>query len=78
MTTPSELNKTWVQLTDGTSTKFISVLTGALEFFVSNVAPAPDAVGHVILTHMVSTPPTIIWGRSALSTSTMIVSSITS
>ncbi|HDR2753911.1 TPA: hypothetical protein QCJ76_002514 [Enterobacter asburiae] len=64
---------TWQQISDGTQTKSLQVLSGFIQMVDSDTAPSTSAAGHVISDWVNVTPPTKAWIRSAVAGSARVV-----
>ncbi|MDR7940382.1 hypothetical protein RIU82_10570 [Enterobacter soli] len=58
------ISKTWQQISDGTQTKSVQVLSGVIQMVDSDTAPSTSAAGHVISSWVSVTPPTKAWVRA--------------
>ncbi|WP_143344709.1 hypothetical protein [Enterobacter sp. 18A13] len=59
------LTTQWQQISDGTETKSVQVLSGAIHLFDSDTKPSSSDYGHVISGWVSVTPPTKAWVRAA-------------
>ncbi|MDM3077778.1 hypothetical protein [Citrobacter sp. Cf138] len=62
----------WQQISDGTQTKSVQVLSGVIQMVDSDSAPSTSAAGHVISGWVSVTPPTKSWVRATGSQSASV------
>lgn len=62
----------WVQLSDGTQSKTLQVLSGVIVLVDADESPSANARGHVVHDWMTITAPTQAWARSTASDSAII------
>lgn len=58
------ISQTWQQISDGTQTKSVQVLSGAILIVDSDTAPSTSSYGHFISDWVSVTPPTKAWVRA--------------
>lgn len=66
------IGSAWVQLSDGTQTKTLQVLSGAVIVVDADEAPPVNTKGHVMREWMTITPPTKAWVRATAGDSAII------
>ncbi|MBF2748266.1 hypothetical protein ISN41_09165 [Enterobacter bugandensis] len=66
------ISRTWQQISDGTQTKSVQVLSGVIQMVDSDTAPSTSAAGHVISDWVSVTPPTKAWVRATGSQSASV------
>lgn len=62
----------WVQLTDGTQTKSLQVLSGVIMLVDADSQPTQETKGHVLAAWVKITPPTKAWVRATAGDSAFI------
>ncbi|MBL5924968.1 hypothetical protein [Enterobacter asburiae] len=73
MTTETlKISSTWQQISDGTQTKSVQVLSGVIQMVDSDSAPSTSSAGHVISGWISVTPPTKAWVRATGSQSASV------
>ena len=70
-TQPVSLTPQYQQLTDGVSSFFLQVKSGVMEYVLATSLPSEDTEGYTkgVGPEIIVTPPTQIWGRSAVNPS---------
>lgn len=62
----------WVQLSDGTQTNTLQVLSGVVIVVDADEAPPANTQGHVVSDWITITPPTKAWTRATAGDSALI------
>lgn len=76
-TVNTKLTRAWTQITDGTTTKTITVFDGDASLADSTAQPTADFTGHLVQQGdlaWVATPPSVVWARAVGTSATLVVS----
>ncbi len=68
-----KLNSEWTQITDGTQSKSIQVISGTVIMRDQETKPDATATGHQVTGWMHITPPTRCWVRSSSTSTTVTI-----